>query len=157
MRIVSAMMIPKTGGTTPRGKDGTEMEIKKAFDTFKKELTKETGIKGGFTMNSRQIENRTATWMISRAESYEASIAEFETWAKSSDKFISEEGSRRVAYFKAEREQYGTKENYVATMIDRMTGSNAFKKFCETVGNVKFHKEISEYDGVMFVYLRFTY
>lgn len=135
----------------------TAQEIKKAFDTFKKELNKETGIKGGFTMNCRQIENRTATWLISRAESYEASIAEFEAWAKKSDKFISAEGARRVEYFKAEREQYGTKENYIATMIDRMTGSKAFKKFCETVGNVKFHKEVSEYDGVMFVYLRFNY
>lgn len=134
------------------------MEIKKAFEQFKKELKKETGIAGGFTMNAKQIENRTATYCVGRTESYEATIKEFSDWKnRTNDACIIKECERRIAYFTEKRNQYGTRENENRTMIEQVINSKAYKKFCETVGAVKFNKEVRTTDGVDFLYIRFHY
>ena len=134
------------------------MEIKKAFEQFKKELNKETGIKGGFTMNAKQISNRTATYCVGRTESYEATIKEFTDWKnRCNHAQIAAECERRISYATGMKNKYGTRENENNARIETVTTSKAFKKFCETVGTVNVHKEISTTDGVDFLYIRFNY
>lgn len=134
-------------------------EIKKAFEQFKKELNKETGIKGGFTMNCRQIENRTATYAVCPTQGLDETISYFEKWIVENPETAKYAGCEsRVEYFKALKAEYGTRENYAKATVEKITGSKAFGKFSDIVGGVKWHIEISkDYCGNDWYYVRFNY
>ena len=58
---------------------------------------------------------------------------------------------------KAEREKYGTKENYAKSEVERIINSKAFEKFNEAGGGVKYSTEIKTEYGIDYLYLRFHY
>ena len=137
----------------------TNQEIKKAFERFKKELNKETGIKGGFTMNCKQIENRTATYAVCPAIDFDSKIADAEAWAAKA----SREDHKKICletaeYFKALKAQYGTWEARAEEIIGKVTGSKAFETFSAAIGGVKWNTELGkDYCGQRWLYIRFNY
>ena len=56
----------------------TNEQIKKAFEIFKKEIKKEAGLAYGFTMNRKQIEKRTATYLVCNTIDIDREIADTE-------------------------------------------------------------------------------
>lgn len=141
-------------------------EIKKAFETMKKELKKELNISGGFTMSARQIENRTATYLVCNLISYEKEIKYHEDTIERISKSNRTDADKQrwyddcnkwVSFWKSEQAKYGTKENFVKVEVERIVNSKAFAKFSEAVGGCKYHVETKTDCGMQFVYLRFNY
>ena len=142
-------------------------EIKKAFEQFKKELFKETGIKGGFTMSARQIENRTATYCICNLIPYEKEIAyhqnacervrSYDSWTDAEKDRWCAGAEKTIAYYKDQLAKYGTKENYAAVMFETITKSKAYRNLCETFGGVRTYLEQKRNSGLDVMYIRFTY
>ena len=110
-------------------------------------------------MNCKQIANRTATYAVCATSSYEDVIEYFENWIKNYPNSAKDAHcAERLEYFKAQKEEYGTRENYVQKIIEKVTGSKAFEKFSNTIGGVKWHTEIGkDYCGNPWYYVRFTY
>lgn len=139
------------------------MEIKKAFEQFKKELKKETGISGGFTMTAKQIKNRTATYCINNAIPFEMEIERelnsdkkvqaYESWSKEMKADFHERTENLVARYEARLKKYGTKQREAAEITKQVVNSKAFKKFSEQLGNVEYNNE--EMNGCY--YIRFNY
>lgn len=121
------------------------MEIKKAFEKMKKDLEKETGIKGGFVMNKRQIEKRTATYFVCRSTSYEYEIDEcrktdmkvqaYDTWTAEEKASAHKRMMESIEFLTELKEKYGTRENEVECTKNTIVNSKAFKSFEETIGN----------------------
>ena len=136
----------------------TSTEIKKAFEQFKKELKKETGICGGFVMNAKQIENRTATKLVCNMNSYEREIANYESWINDT---VSESNKayyeKYIAFNREQLAIYGTKMNYIKEEVERITNSKAFEKFSATIGGVKVNTEIKQEYGIEYMHIRFNY
>ena len=143
------------------------MEIKKAFDQFKKELAKETGIKGGFTMSGKQIENRTATYLICNLIPYEEEIkyqndsceriSKYTSWTDAEKERYIANAKAWVAMWESERAKHGTKENYARVTVERIVNSKAFQNFSNTMGGVRYYTETKNASGLMVKYLRFNY
>ena len=138
-------------------------DIKKAWETMKKELAKETGIAYGFVMNRRQIENRTATLAIPTDE-YDKVI---ESWLRSDERVQSyttwtdeqkAETHRRtmetVARMEAKKAKYGTVANERKAILETILASEAFRKFQTVVGKTVANIERKS-DG--FYQIRFFY
>ena len=153
--IMSMSRVDEAEEAEEEKKELTDAEIKKAWDTMKKELKKEfknvDGLHGGFVMNAKQIKNRTATFTATGWESYEERIADYikghetvmtyDSWsdkAKQDHKVRTEE---KIAYTKAKKAQFGTIENEAETYFNMIQSSKAFAKFCKTVGKVEMHRE----------------
>lgn len=120
----------------------TNSEIKKAWETFKKEIKKELHLDYlGFYMSSRQINNRTATIRICNHIAFETEIKRdqdsiekvmgYDTWTE-------EEKMRTKAYYestisekKALMARFGTKENMLKMISNEIINSKAFQKFSE--------------------------
>lgn len=142
-------------------------EIKKAFETMKKELKKETGIYGGFVMNAKQIENRTATYIVCNLIPYEKEIEDakywdgvvqgYKTWTDEAKARRHSENMARIATLEDMIAKYGTKMNEGKERITKILESKAFEKFSTTLGGVKTSTEIKTDYGVDFLYLRFRY
>lgn len=137
----------------------TNKEIKKAWNTMKKEIELELGIKYGFTMTNKQIENRTATYLVCNDFTYEEEI---ERETNSMNKAI--ENGNDISYHEENlkelnelKNKYCTKDNQVASMIKVITNSNAFKKFEKVVGKVSCFTEVKYQLGVGYIYIRFVY
>ena len=130
----------------------TNAEIKKAFETFKKEIKKEAGLAYGFTMNRKQIEKRTATYLVCNTIDIDWEIANTE---KSMEKAGSAKDwyEKRLAVVKAEKERFGTKENELKETVKIIENSKAFSKFTETIGKTELTTE--ENDNCY--YIRFNY
>lgn len=143
------------------------MEIKKAFETMKKELKKEISISGGFTMSAKQIENRTATYCVCNMISYEDEIKyhkaacdrvrSYKNWTDAEKERWISDTEVWVKYFEDCLEKYGTKENFANEMVNKIVNSKAFAKFCETVSGVRYCTEIKNNSGLTVEYLRFYY
>ena len=143
-------------------------DLKKAFELMKKELKKETGISGGFTMSAKQIENRTATYLVCNLIPYEKEIARikascervrgYNTWTDAEkERFCNDYEQNWIPYFEKQIEDYGTKENYANVIAERIVNSKAFSKFSETIGGVRYHLESKRESGLDVMYLRFNY
>ena len=145
----------------------TAQEIKKAFETFKKELFKETGIKGGFVMNFAQIKNRTATCRVACLRSFDDELSAIErcreiidstNWKTPEQKAADHKYYDELASeIKEEKAQYGTPFAYARAKADRITGSKSFAKFVQAVGGVRVSAEIKTEGGYEFYYIRFDY
>ena len=140
------------------------VDIKKAWEQMKKDLKKETGISGGFTMNARQIKNRTATYSVCNIKTYDEDIAYYEannakvqgytTWTDEEKAGCAARTAETVKEIQERKNQYGTKENEARYYEELIVSSKAFKKFEETVGEVKTNIELLD----NFVYtIRFFY
>lgn len=129
----------------------TNAEIKKAFEQFKKEIKKEKGIAYGFTMNKKQIENRTATKFACYAASYDEVIEYYEHQIDKIKAYetFDDRDARIVEDYKTEIEglrelknRYGTRANQALALKKTIEETNAFKKFEETVGKTTLTTEI---------------
>lgn len=142
----------------------TNAEIKKAWETMKKELKKELGIEGGFTMNAKQINNRTATYMACNNRPYEEEIRiaketiekvmAYTTWTEE-EKARSKANTENWIEKETERiKKYGTKENELKMIHEEIVTSKAFQKFASNFEKVT--TEFEEKENFLY-YIRFNY
>lgn len=121
----------------------TNSEIKKAWETFKKEIKKELHLdRLGYSMTSKQINNRTATICICNHIAFETEIKRDQDSLEKVmgyDSWTEEEKMRAKAYYestisekKALMARFGTKENMLRMISEEIINSNAFKKFSES-------------------------
>lgn len=139
------------------------MEIKKAWDRMKREVRKELGISGGFSMTARQIKNRTATYCICNVFPYDKEIADrldsiamvnaYDTWTDAEKKHHEEYNLTAIAGYEAMKQKYGTKENEMAQVTKAILNSKAFAKFQQEVGQVTVSNEQMD----ICYYIRFNY
>lgn len=142
----------------------TNTEIKKAWETMKKELKKELGIEGGFTMGAKQINNRTATYLVCNIVSYEeeikrakdsnAIVQAYDSWTAEEKAKRNAETERQVAQYEELLAKYGTKENELRMVHEELVNSKAFQKFASNFENVTTEVEFKEN---FFYYIRFNY
>lgn len=142
-------------------------EIKKAFETMKREIKKEMNISGGFTMSARQIENRTATFLVCNLIPYEKEIKWHEdqvkrvkaytSWSEAEKTRWIDDANKWISFWKSEQAKHGTKENFAKYETERVVSSKAFEKFSAAVGGCKWHTEIKKDGNIEFVYIRFNY
>lgn len=140
------------------------MEIKKAFEQFKKEVKKELGIKYGFSMTAKQIKNRTATFCICNTIPYErqieyskevdAKVQGYESWTDEEKRVSHERHLEEIARYEAELAQYGTKENLMKEVTTAIVNSKAFERFQQNIGG-KVYWSNEEMD--ICYYIRFDY
>lgn len=120
-------------------------EIKKAWNAFKREIKKETGIdfSGCCYMNKKQIENGTATILLCNDVPFEAEVQRlrktidtvngYETWSDDEKKrsvSVCEEEIKRVL---SDEERYATKENQANQIAAKVFDSNAFKAMASAI------------------------
>lgn len=145
----------------------TNQEIKKAWNQMKKDIKKELGedFGYGFTMSAKQLENRTATYCIRLATTYEWDIhsveirdADIMNWKVRDQEDIERQARIHAEYLedieriRAKIAKYGTKENEVSEITNKVVTSKAFKKFSDAVGNVEWEPEAKDC-----YYIRFHY
>ena len=123
----------------------TAEEIKKAWNTFKRELKKELPEAQylGYTMSAKQIKNGTATILICNKIPYENEIARaersiiqvngYETWSTESKANHEEYERRRIESYKRDLSRFGTKENELVSISNLIRESKAFKALSETI------------------------
>lgn len=139
------------------------MEIKKAWEQMKKDIKKELGISGGFTMNGKQIKNRTATYLICNVIPYEKEIEHlkrtmekvqgYDTWTAEEKERSKQRDLVTLAGYEAGLAKYGTKENEAEVVTQQIINSKAFEKFQKEVGEVSW--QIEQMD--IGYYIRFNY
>ena len=142
----------------------TNTEIKKAWEVMKKEIKKELGLDYGFTMNAKQINNRTATYLVCNTRSYEDEIRleqesiekvmGYSTWTEAEKARRKENGEKQIARHTALLEKFGTKENELRMTHEAILNSKAFKKFASNFESVTTEFEIKEN---FYYYIRFNY
>lgn len=123
----------------------TNENIKKAFNQMKKELEKETGIKGGFVMNKRQIEKRTATYTVCYNQPYDETIdriirddvkvQSYDTWTPEEKANAHKRAMEAIKYVTEREEKFGTIENEVEQTHLTIYNSKAFANFERAIGN----------------------
>ena len=141
----------------------TAQEIKKAWEQMKKEIKKETGIYGGFTMNQKQIKNRTATYCICNVIPYEEEIAQckstdekvqgYDTWTETEKANSHEHAMNTIKRYQEKLAKYGTKENEAEMVTKEIINSKAFQKFQKAVGVTDWNIEQMD----ICYYIRFNY
>ena len=141
----------------------TNTEIKKAWETMKKELKKESGITYGFSMTAKQLNNRTATYCVCNDSPYEEEIKReqksmeriqsYDSWTAEEKANSCARSEENIAYYRAQLEAYGTKENKVIIELEQLLASKAFKKFASNFEQVITDTEHT--NGCY--YIRFTY
>jgi len=139
------------------------MEIKKAFEQMKKDIKKELGIVGGFSMTVKQIKNRTATYCVCNDISFDDEIKRlikenekvqgFDAWTAEEKERCANKTEELIKIQKSLKEQYGTKDNQAKMILEQISNSKAFKKFSNEVGNA-----VCFIDKVDWIYyIRFNY
>lgn len=139
------------------------MEIKKAFETFKKDLAKETNIKGGFTMSAKQIKLRTATYLSTSLTPFEDQIARvlrddervqgYDTWTDEEKGRHHNEALSTVAWYKERLEKFKTPRNLATYEMCSIVASEAFRKLQDEIGQISVDME----DKNGYAYIRFNY
>ena len=141
------------------------MDIKKAWNNFKKDIKKEgLDLSGLCYMTAKQIANRTATILLCNAIPYEEdidrtlnSIAKLQSYDSWPDEERDEE---TIAVYEAEMKKFGTKENEAKVTSEQIVSSKAFKTFCEDAeieDTVSTNIEMQTQYGINLYYLRITY
>ncbi len=123
----------------------TAEEIKKAWNTFKKNIKKELPEAQylGYTMSAKQIKNGTATILICNKIPYEDEIARtersiiqvngYETWTPEEKARNREYQEARIESYKRDLSRFGTKENELVSISNLIRESKAFKALSETI------------------------
>ena len=142
----------------------TANEIKKAWNTFKKEVQKETNIDltGCCYMNKKQIENGTATITLvnnieynDEIEYQRKSIEKYNNFDNRTDeqkKKHEAECLEVIANFEHRKAAHGTKANEAQTMATQITGSVAFMKLYKAIGITAFELEYAKQYGTFALY-----
>lgn len=117
-KVTSEYEAVETKEVKDQPKETSSKDVKKAWEQMKKELKKEfpneDGLHYNFTMNKKQIENRTATFLASVNHCYEGEYADADLIAR-----------------------FGTAMNEARTYLEMIQNSKSFAKFSSTVGNVR--------------------
>lgn len=139
------------------------MEIKKAWEQMKKDIKKELGISGGFTMSAKQIKNRTATYCINNVIPFEDEIARekktdamvqgYDTWTAEEKARSHARSLETIEAYERRLAKFGTKENEAKYYAEQIVNSKAFAKFQQEVGNVSWNIEQMD----ICYYVRFNY
>lgn len=146
----------------------TNEEIKKAWNTFKRKVAKETELGGvpSYYMNIKQMANRTATmgiyhydledwsYYINRENKDLAKIMTYDTWTDEEKARSKKYRDERVACWTELTEKYGTQKNYADAIVKAVLESKAFKEFCDKVGDVTYTFETDRYN-TLFVRLHY--
>lgn len=148
----------------------TNEMIKKAWNTFKKEIAKEIDLDltGCCYMNAKQIENRTATITLQLNWSYDEEIA---CIARDVDYYLTWDGDNKergeryardyrekIAKIEARKATHGTRENEISADIEKITSSAAFKKLAAAIGIQSTGLDLGSYNKSLKVYqLRINY
>ena len=142
----------------------TANEIKKAFEIFKKEIAKECGFNGGFTMSKKQIELRTATFLVNNIISFEEEIKKqqesdervqgFNSWTDEQKAKHHEYCMDNIRFYEKQKEKWGTKANEFSRKMKMLEESKAFAKLQDTIGEITLSAELKEN---FFNYIRFNY
>lgn len=146
-------------------KELTSKEIKKAWETMKKNLKKELKdgqFHEGFVMNATQIANRTATKTVCKACSYDEEIEYIKNYIIKSVDWYDQETYERVKksreeymiYLEGCKQKYNTRREMVEATKKTLEESQSFKQFEKTVGKTEITIEI---DSEKFYKFRFTY
>ena len=122
-------------------------EIKKAWNTFKKEIAKEVtfiNLTGACYMNRKQLENGTATISLACNIPYDTEIARcyasiervngYTTWTDAEKKNNEEYYNRGIKAFENRKATYGTPANEAKTEYNAIIGSKAFQKLAAAIG-----------------------
>ena len=147
-----------------------ENEIKKAWNTFKKEIAKEIDIDltGCCYMNKKQLENGTATITLCIDWSYEDEIAyylreidRFSSWdgenKERAERFIREK-REAIANIETKKANHGTRENEVRGEFEQITSSSAFKKLAAAIAIQSVDLGLSRYSSSSNIYqIRISY
>ena len=147
------------------------MEIKKAWNIFKKEIVKEgIDVGGNCYMTAKQIANRTATILvcsnmpyteqIEREDKSLAQVMGYDSWTDEQKARSKESHDVRVAIYKRDMEKFGTKENELGVTLEQIKNSKAFKKFCanaEIENTVTLSTEMKMLYGIGYYYIRINY
>ncbi len=124
----------------------TDKEIKKAWNTMKKEIGKECpDIPAGFTMTAKQIANRTATFNCGSTKAYDELIAMYDRQG--------DWGKEMADWCKELKAKYGTPRNEAAAYMGMIESSKAFAKFRQAIGSVEICLEETGKEYMV----RFTY
>ena len=145
-------------------------EIKSAWNKFKKDVQKETGIDltGCCYMNAKQIENRTATICLVNDIDYDREIARerrsieqvngYETWTDEEKQSHERRSLESIAFYEARKAEYGTKENEAQVEFDQITNSKAYKVLAEAIGIENVWLELVEkWKGLSCYQIRISY
>ena len=147
------------------------MDIKKAFNNFKKNIVKEgLDLNGRCYMTAKQIANRTATILICTDQAYEKEIErerKSTTQVMAYDSWTDEEKARskasydeKIAMYESEMKKFGTKENEFKVTMEQIESSNAFRTFCkdaEIEDTVRLSMEMKNQYGMGLYYVRIDY
>ena len=124
----------------------TTTEIKNAWNTFKKEISKQVGfnMSGCCYMNAKQIANGTATIALCIDSDYDWGIEyhrkEIErvnglnTWTSEEKKRSEARHLEKIAHYENLKNTYGTRANEAKTKAAEITASAAFQKLAQTIG-----------------------
>ena len=145
----------------------TNAEIKKAFETFKKEVVKELssyGVSSGFTMSKRQIELRTATLIVNNIIPFDNEIKDatetdkkiqgYSSWSEESKEKTHKSYMEFIENCQKRKALYGSKENELMETKKAIEESAAFAKFQEKVGKTTLTTELQNNFAY---YIRFHY
>ena len=131
-------------------------EIKKAWNTFKKEIAKEVdfNLTGCCYMTARQINNGTATITLCFNMTYDREIDyhrkaikrvnSYDTWTPEEKKKNEEHNTERIAYYEALKAKYGTRADEAAAKYEAIANSKAFEKLSECIGIDSYHVELNK-------------
>lgn len=148
----------------------TANEIKKAWNTFKKEVQKEVkfDMTGSCYMNAKQIANGTATILICSDTEYDSEISyqrkniekynNFDNRTDEQKKKHEEEALELIAHYEADKATYGTKANEAEVKSNEIINSEAFKKLTKAI-NIQ-HTEvefIKKWEGLNVYQIRIHY
>lgn len=148
----------------------TNEMIKKAWNTFKKEIAKEIDLDltGCCYMTAKQIANGTATITLGLDWSYDdeiacvrRDIAYFSTWDgdnKERGQRYANEYREKLAKIEARKATHGTRENETSAKAEQITSSAAFKKLASTIGITSTGLDLGSYSKDLHTYqLRICY
>lgn len=147
------------------------MDIKKAWNNFKKDIKKEgLDLSGLCYMTAKQIANRTATILLCNAIPYEeeiertlksiAKVQSYDSWTDEEKARAKKRDEETIAVYEAEMKKFGTKENEAKVTSEQIVSSKAFKTFCEDAeieDTVSTNIEMQTQYGINLHYLRITY
>ena len=135
-------------------------DIKKAWNTFKRELKKELDfdLTGCCYMNAKQIKKRTATislcncfdydWEIEYSRKSIERVNSYDTWTAEEKKRHEQYELDMIAYYEANREKYGKKSNEAKAKTEAITRTQAFKKLSECIGVCGVCLELDESEAI---------
>ena len=148
----------------------TPIEIKTAWNTFKKEAKKQISfdMTSCCYMNAKQIANGTATIAICNDIEYDTEIARqhrtieqvngYTSWTPEEKQRSEAHSLARIAEYEADKATYGTKANEAQTKAVEITSSAAFIKMAKTIGVHAFELElVKKWEGMNLYQIRIHY